>query len=83
MPGTKALSPVILLCIARAAAAPRPPEALATSSLVVLTAARLVTRHAAQPLAEPAIPLPRARRRQTGAKRSATVVIVTSRCPSA
>lgn len=36
----KAFSPVILLCIARAAAAPRPPEALATSSLVVLTAAR-------------------------------------------
>ena len=40
MPGSKALSPVILLCIARAAATPRPPEALgqATSSLVVFTA---------------------------------------------
>ena len=51
MPGTKGLSPVILLCIARAAAAPRPPEALATSSLVVLTAAR-----GAAAVAERAIP---------------------------
>ena len=51
MPGTKGLSPVILLCIARAAAAPRPPEALATGSLVVLTAAR-----GAAAVAERAIP---------------------------
>ena len=46
----KAFSPLILLCIARAAAA-KPPEALATSSLVVLTAAR-----GAAAVAEPAIP---------------------------
>ena len=54
----KAFSPVILLCIARAAAAkPRPPEALATSSLVVLTAARLVdTARGAAAVAERAIP---------------------------
>ena len=57
MPGTKGLSPVILLCIARAAAAPRPPEALATNSLVVLTAARLVdTARGAAAVAERAIP---------------------------